>query len=62
MTAFVGWLQRHADGVSWGTYRCERWGPREASRHAGSRAVDWHLEVFNAADRHAARRPYWQHA
>jgi hypothetical protein len=56
MTAFVGWLQRHADGVSWGTYRCERWGPHEASLHAEGRAVDWHLDVSNAADRHAARR------
>ena len=56
MTAFVGWLQRHADGVFWGTYRCERWGPHEASLHAESRAVDWHLDVANAADRHAARR------
>jgi hypothetical protein len=56
MTAFVGWLQRHADGVFWGTYRCERWGPHEASLHAEGRAVDWHLDVSDAADRHAARR------
>jgi len=55
MTAFVGWLQRHADGVFWGTYRCERWGPHEASLHAEGRAVDWHLDVSDAADRHAAR-------
>jgi hypothetical protein len=56
MTAFVGWLQRHADGVFWGTYRCERWGPHEASLHAEGRAVDWHLDVSNPSDRHAARR------
>ena len=56
MTAFVGWLQRHADGVFWGTYRCERWGPHEASLHAENRAVDWHLDVGDAADRHEARR------
>jgi hypothetical protein len=56
MTAFVGWLQRHADGVFWGTYRCEMWGPHEASLHAENRAVDWHLDVANAADRHEARR------
>jgi hypothetical protein len=55
MTAFVGWLKRHADGVFWGTYRCERWGPHEASLHAEGRAVDWHLDVSDAADRHAAR-------
>ena len=56
MTAFVSWLQRHADGVFWGTYRCEMWGPHEASLHAEGRAVDWHLDVANASDRHAARR------
>jgi hypothetical protein len=56
MTAFVGWLQRHADGVFWGTYRCEMWGLHEASLHAENRAVDWHLDVANAADRHEARR------
>ena len=55
MTAFVGWLQRHADGVFWGTYRCEKWGPHEASLHAEGRAVDWHLDVADPADRHAAR-------
>jgi hypothetical protein len=56
MTAFVGWLKRHADGVFWGTYRCEMWGPHEASLHAEGRAVDWHLDVANAADRREARR------
>jgi hypothetical protein len=56
MTAFVSWLQRHADGVFWGTYRCERWGPHEASLHAEGRAVDWHLDVSDPSDRRAARR------
>ena len=56
MTAFVSWLQRHADGVFWGTYRCERWGRHEASLHAEGRAVDWHLDVSDPSDRHAARR------
>jgi hypothetical protein len=56
MTAFVAWLQRHADGVFWGTYRCEKWGPHEASLHAENRAVDWHLDVGDPADRHEARR------
>jgi hypothetical protein len=56
MTAFVGWLRRHADGAFWGTYRCEKWGPHEASLHAENRAVDWHLDVAKAADRHEARR------
>jgi len=56
MTAFVSWLERHADGVFWGTYRCERWGPHEASLHAEGRAVDWHLDVADAAGRAEARR------
>jgi hypothetical protein len=55
MVALVGWLGRHARGESWGTYRCERWGPHEASLHAENRAVDWHLDVRVAADRAAAR-------
>jgi hypothetical protein len=56
MTAFVAWLGRNARGVSWGTYRCERWGPHEASLHAEGRAVDWHLDVRRPADRREARR------
>ena len=55
-TAFVGWLRRHADGVFRGSYRCERWGAHEASLHAENRAVDWHLDVSDAAERHEARR------
>jgi hypothetical protein len=39
----------------WGTYRCEGWGPHEASLHAENRAVDWHLDVSVPADRAAAR-------
>src|SRR5690242_19243594 len=34
MTALVAWLGKHADGTSWGTYRCEKWGPKAASLHA----------------------------
>jgi hypothetical protein len=56
MTAFVDWLERNAGGVFWGTYRCEKWGPHEASLHAEGRAVDWHLDVANPSDRHEARR------
>ena len=54
--ALVGWLARNADGSSWGTYRCERWGEGSASLHAENRAVDWHLDVGRPADRAAARR------
>ncbi len=56
---FTAWLQRNARGVFWGSYRCEIWSPppkREASLHAENRAVDWHLDVGDRADRLAARR------
>jgi hypothetical protein len=56
MTKLVRWMQAHAKGVSWGTYRCEKWGKREASLHAEGRALDWHLDVGNPEDRREARR------
>jgi hypothetical protein len=56
MTALVKWLSSHADGVSWGTFRCEKWGPKSASLHAEGRAVDWHLDVDNRAQRREAKR------
>jgi hypothetical protein len=55
MVALVGWLGRNASGSNWGTYRCEKWGPHEASLHAENRAVDWHLDVRNPAERAAGR-------
>jgi hypothetical protein len=56
MTAFTRWLQSNASGVSWGTYRCEKWGKRSASLHAEGRAIDWHLDVSKPADRAEAKR------
>ena len=56
MTALVEWLGKNAGGVFWGTYRCEKWGPKSASLHAEGRAVDWHLDVDAAADRREAER------
>ena len=53
--ALIGWLERNARGESWGSYRCERWGEGEASLHAENRAVDWHLDVRDPADRAGAR-------
>jgi hypothetical protein len=50
-----GWLEENVRGVFWGSYRCEKWGPREASLHAENRAIDWHLDVKVRADRRAAR-------
>jgi hypothetical protein len=55
MVALVGWLERNVRGTNWGTYRCEKWGPHEASLHAENRAVDWHLDIGVPADRAAAR-------
>jgi hypothetical protein len=52
---FVAWMQRNVRGVFWGSYRCEKWGKKEASLHAENRAVDWHLDVSNPADKRAAR-------
>ena len=49
---FAAWLGQRPLGASWGTYRCEKWGPGSASLHAEGRAIDWHLD---AADRRDAR-------
>lgn len=54
--ALVAWLEQHAQGESWGTYRCEKWGRRSASLHAENRAVDWHLDASAPADRREAKR------
>jgi len=56
MTALIDWLGDNAKGVFWGTYRCEKWGPKSASLHAEGRAVDWHLDVDAPADRREATR------
>jgi hypothetical protein len=54
--AFAAWLAKSSRGVTWGSYRCEKWGEREASLHAEGRALDWHLDVDNPADRREAKR------
>ncbi|MBJ7472498.1 MAG: hypothetical protein JHD16_14425, partial [Solirubrobacteraceae bacterium] len=43
-------------GVNWGINRCEKWGKNSASLHAEGRAIDWHLDVKNTADRADAER------
>ena len=53
---FAAWLDANARGVFWGSYRCERWGPKSASLHAEKRAVDWHLDAARRADRREASR------
>lgn len=47
--AAVRWLERNADGLNWGVYRCEKWGPGSASLHAESRAIDWNPSSRAAA-------------
>ena len=56
MLALQRWLEANVRGVFWGSYRCERWGKHSASLHAENRAIDWHLDVANPADRRAADR------
>ena len=40
--AMLAWLERNAQGVNWGEYRCEKWGKHSASLHSAGRAIDWH--------------------
>ena len=54
ITALANWLGENTRGVFWGSYRCEKWGKSSASLHAENRAIDWHLDAFNRADRRAA--------
>jgi hypothetical protein len=54
--ALASWLDANAGGVFWGIIRCERWGKGRASLHAEGRAIDWHLDVHDPADRRAARQ------
>jgi hypothetical protein len=54
--ALVDWLQHNAGGSFWGIMRCERWGKGRASLHAEGRAIDWHLNVHNPADKREAQR------
>jgi hypothetical protein len=56
MQALQRWLQDNARGVFWGSYRCEKWGKGQASLHAENRAIDWHLDVSDGADKRAAER------
>jgi hypothetical protein len=54
--ALQNWLTKNAGGVSWGIMRCEKWGKDSASLHAEGRAIDWHLDVHDGADRAEATR------
>ena len=50
------WLQSHARGSFWGIMRCEKLGGRNYSLHAEGRAIDWHLNVHDRADKREAER------
>jgi hypothetical protein len=54
--ALQRWLSKNARGVSWGIMRCERLSRDNYSLHAEGRAIDWHLDVHDRADRAAADR------
>ncbi len=54
MKSLQNWLEHNVRGQSWGIYRCEKLGPHNFSLHSEDRAIDWHLEASNSADRRAA--------
>jgi hypothetical protein len=54
--ALQRWLGGHAAGESWGIMRCSKLGGRDYSLHAEGRAIDWHLDARNPADRRAGDR------
>ena len=56
VVALQRWLETNARGVFWGSYRCEKWGKRQASLHAENRAIDWHLDASVRADARAAEQ------
>ena len=56
MAALQRWLEANVRGVSWGTYRCEKWGKHQASLHSEGRAIDWRLDAGIAKERRAAHR------
>jgi hypothetical protein len=55
--ALQSWLERHWRGVSWGINRCEKLSPGNFSIHAEGRAIDWHLDAGDGAQRRAGMRP-----
>jgi hypothetical protein len=54
--ALEAWLGLHVRGTSWGIMRCEKLSSRHYSLHSEGRALDWHLDAGDPADRRAARR------
>ena len=54
--ALQRWLEDNARGAPWGIVRCERLSRRHYSLHAEGRALDWHLDAREPAERRAADR------
>src|SRR4051812_27686617 len=54
--ALQSWLQQHVKGVSWGIMRCEKLGRHNYSLHSEGRAIDWHLDAHDPAQRAEAMR------
>jgi hypothetical protein len=54
--ALQTWLQQNAMGVSWGIMRCEKLGPHNFSLHSEGRAIDWHFDAHDPAQRAEAMR------
>lgn len=54
--ALEAWLGSHAGGQSWGINRCEKLSEDNYSLHAEGRALDWHLDAANRAQREEADR------
>jgi hypothetical protein len=48
------WIDRHFRGEPWGIVRCEKLTKTTRSLHSEGRALDWHLEARNGAERRAA--------
>lgn len=56
VSRMITWLKANHRGDFWGSYRCELWGEDSASLHAEGRAIDWHLDVRDRADKAAATK------
>lgn len=54
--ALEAWLSSHAGGQSWGINRCEKLSEDSYSLHAEGRALDWHLDAADRAQRKEADR------
>ena len=54
--AALDWLEHNVRGESWGVYRCEKLKDGNYSLHSEGRAIDWHLDAHDPAQRAEAVR------